>query len=102
MSGATSGFYTNDTPDIASLIRATYRASRTTTNKQQPTGRSQSRPPANAGERGRPMSSMILGIVAGYLLYSFMRRPFETGDPEDVPFIGHPSMSSGEMKPAGP
>ncbi len=32
---------------------------------------------------------VLLGIVAAYLLYSFLRRPFQTGDPEDVPLIGH-------------
>jgi membrane protein DedA with SNARE-associated domain len=32
---------------------------------------------------------MLLGTVATYLLYSFMRQPIPTGNPEDVPIIGH-------------
>jgi membrane protein DedA with SNARE-associated domain len=32
---------------------------------------------------------ILLVGVAGYLLYLFLRRPFPTGDPEDLPLIGH-------------
>jgi membrane protein DedA with SNARE-associated domain len=32
---------------------------------------------------------IVLGSVALYLLYAFLRRPVPTGDPEDVPIIGH-------------
>jgi hypothetical protein len=32
---------------------------------------------------------LVLGSVALYLLYAFFRRPVPTGDPEDVPIIGH-------------
>jgi membrane protein DedA with SNARE-associated domain len=31
----------------------------------------------------------VLGAVAAYLLYVFLRRPIPTGDPEEVPIIGH-------------
>jgi membrane protein DedA with SNARE-associated domain len=31
---------------------------------------------------------LVLG-VAGYLLYQFLRRPIPTGDPEELPIIGH-------------
>ena len=32
---------------------------------------------------------VLLGLVAAYLLYTFLRRPIPTGDPEEVPLIGH-------------
>lgn len=32
---------------------------------------------------------VLLGLVAAYLLYSFYRHPVPTGDPEEVPIIGH-------------
>lgn len=32
---------------------------------------------------------LLLGAVAAYLLYLFLRHPIPTGDPEEVPLIGH-------------
>ncbi|MFO0928950.1 MAG: DedA family protein [Gemmataceae bacterium] len=32
---------------------------------------------------------LLLGAVTGYLLYVFLRHPIPTGDPEEVPLIGH-------------
>jgi len=31
---------------------------------------------------------LLLSAIAGYLLYAFLRRPFPTGDPEEIPLIG--------------
>jgi membrane protein DedA with SNARE-associated domain len=31
---------------------------------------------------------LVLGVVALYLLYAFLRHPIPTGDPKDVPIIG--------------
>src|SRR5262245_22204120 len=45
----------------------------------------------------------LLGLVAGYLLYSFLRHPIPTGDPEEVPLIGHQiavHLPEPEQKPA--
>jgi membrane protein DedA with SNARE-associated domain len=41
-------------------------------------------------DRARPLSILIAIIVVGvYFLYRFLRRPVPTGDPEELPIIGH-------------
>ena len=45
----------------------------------------------------------LLGVVVGYLLYSFLRHPIAEGDPEEVPLIGHQiavHLPTQEEKPA--
>jgi membrane protein DedA with SNARE-associated domain len=44
----------------------------------------------------------VLGSVAIYLLYAFFRRPVPTGDPEDVPIIGHQIATHLPDKSIGP
>ncbi len=47
---------------------------------------------------------VLVGVVA-YLLINFIRRPFRTGDPEEVPLIGHQMavhLPQNEESPASP
>src|SRR5262249_36154526 len=38
----------------------------------------------------RPLLMLtLLAAIAGYLLYHFYRRPVSTGNPEELPIIGH-------------
>ncbi len=51
---------------------------------------------------------MLLLAVAGYLTYSFFRHPIPTGDPEEVPLIGHqiaahiPTKECGDSRVTAP
>jgi membrane protein DedA with SNARE-associated domain len=41
-------------------------------------------------DRAKPLSILIAIIVVGaFFLYHFLRRPVPTGDPEELPIIGH-------------
>lgn len=67
---------------------------------------------AHLEEEITPYKPLLIGglllAVAGYVAYLFLRHPFPTGDPEEVPFIGHQiathlphSDSRIDLKPVG-
>lgn len=52
-----------------------------------------------AEERLKPILIIIaVGLVVAYLLWHFLRHPVSTGDPEEVPLIGHQVASHMECE----